>query len=311
MLERTKSSGSDGQLAHDTFQLRFDLGDLPDGNNKLLCGLSFLANTAGISFSLPADGPISKAEVTVTGGAGFANGLSSDDQLVLFADYTQLKQETGSDGGFRVDVLGKRQKHDLPDSARPVSKEYSLSISAQLAEVNAGNIASIFLDGLTVSDGVGVGSAVLDVAQTLHLASDDPVYPLTDWVAGYTVDQTTYGYHLSGTICDPAKPYHLQANGNLGGAHAAGTITVVPSGSGGTWTYDGSFGNPNAVPQHGTGRLKSEFPDKSEPDVTLLTGDWYVVVPIAGTTPLGPSGHHLPDLHLDLHPIEGECPQNS
>jgi hypothetical protein len=42
-----------GKTTAITWVVRIDIGNLPDGNNRIVCAASFVLNTLGVGFSLP------------------------------------------------------------------------------------------------------------------------------------------------------------------------------------------------------------------------------------------------------------------
>lgn len=91
-LQRTNSTsrGKDGAI---TLQLYSGPEDIPDGNKLGACMGTFFSNAFGVSFSFPPSGPISGAEMTVSGGQGFPD-------LVLFntEGTNSMRRWTKSDG---------------------------------------------------------------------------------------------------------------------------------------------------------------------------------------------------------------------
>ncbi len=87
------------------------------------------SNAFGVSFSFPPSGPISGAEMTVSGGRGFPN-------LVLFntEGTNSMRRWTKSDGSAEYKIFGAPQKRQIPESAKQVDKEFSIHVSAQPEE---------------------------------------------------------------------------------------------------------------------------------------------------------------------------------
>lgn len=303
-LVRTKGT-SDGQETNIHLALSMDPGMLPDGNNGALCFLSFLTNALGISFSFPAGGRISGAEVTFKAGEGFPN-------LVLFGDYKQLRQDTDANGEVTLKVIGRAQKKDLPDSVKPVDKEFSILISAQPEAVNGNTIANIFFDGLTTTTGAGAINALVDILKTFHWDLGEHVFRLTDWkTPGFRYYFNFQGIDVKeGIICSFEKAFVINAKLNYQSFQGTYRYDFTPtSPTAGTVAVTGSFTAPDGnITMDGSGTYKVMSPDTETPLVSVQlkklntrgskgSGQMIPAVPGAGT-----------ELIFDLEPLQtDEC----
>lgn len=90
-LERNKliSEGA-GKSTTITWTVRMDLGNLPDGNDKVFCAATAILNFLGVGFSFPADGALPGVDVTFKGHVGFGQGLDVSGSFVTL-DAEELK----------------------------------------------------------------------------------------------------------------------------------------------------------------------------------------------------------------------------
>lgn len=249
-LVRTKSTsrGKDGTLE---LQLYSAPGKIPDGNELAACIGSFLSNAFGVSFSFPAEGPISGAEMRVEGGQGFP-------ELVLFnvEGTNSLRRWTDTNGVAEYKIFGAPQKRQIPDTAKEVGKEFSVHVTAQPEEMNLNSLLNVFFGGLTFgaapSGASGLGSAV-DIAKAFQYDMGEYLFALTDWRPnGYRATGRTADMEYSGTICDLARPFNVKGSviGYLfqfdPSSATAGKVSTSAAGlgviatGGGTYTIEGA-----------------------------------------------------------------------
>jgi len=203
-LVRTHST-SDGNKGNIVWVL-FSQTEQPDDNadeskSKLHnCMLIYLSSMFGVSFSMPPRGKIPGAAVKFKGGKGFPD-------LVLFGDYRDLSEagkETDANGEVTLAIIGKAQKREIPKSAKPVDKEFSIFVSAQPEEVTSNTVVSVFLEGLQAPFNPASGlSAAVEIAKTIHYDLGEWYFRLTDWKQPFY--KATYSYH--GQACDFRKPF--------------------------------------------------------------------------------------------------------
>lgn len=195
-LERTKSTSDHGKEATIHFLLTLNPDKLPDGNNLLACATSFLLNAFGISLNFPAGGAISGAEVIIKGGKGFGQEGFKEcggEAYVQFMDYRELRQDTDAEGLASVDVQGCRQKHEIPEGAQPMMREFTIHVSAQPEAITGDTIANVFFSGLSfgAGDREALISGIIDIVKTFHWDLGEHSYPLKDWLAQFDLQVKT------------------------------------------------------------------------------------------------------------------------
>jgi hypothetical protein len=147
------------------------------------------------------------------GGAGFPD-------LVLLGDYKQLRQDTNVNGEADLLVLGQGQKKQLPDSVKPVDKEFSVIVSAQPEAATGNTIANIFFSGLSVGTSPGVASAIsalIDMLKTFRWDLGGHVFRLVDWkMPGFRYYFNYEGIDVKeGIICSFEKPFTIHASWHI------------------------------------------------------------------------------------------------
>lgn len=204
-LVRTKGT-SDGNEGETVWRLSYDLGKLPDGNKLGPCLLSYVAGFLGTTFSFPPGGRIAGAELKFVGGAGFPD-------LVLFGNYRQLRQDTNANGEATLSVIGRAQKRQLPDSATPIDKEFSIIVSAQPEAVTGNTLANIFFGGLFFGVAPSPARALtplIDILKTFHYDLGEHVFRLTDWaLPGYRAAGQDEVARFSGVVCSLEQPFTI------------------------------------------------------------------------------------------------------
>jgi hypothetical protein len=285
---------------------RIDIGNLPDGNNRIVCAASFVLNTLGVGFSLPSSATLEGVDVKFLGRQGFDERLNAAGAYVEL-DANELTMTSGAGGRIQTTVTGKAQRHDHPDSAKPIVREFSIDVSAQIEPENLNSLLDIFFDGITFGvspDGYGIASGAIDIARTLHWDMGEYVFRMIDWQAGWKIDQNSVGYQFSGVVCDLDQQFAIEAISALAGAGGLGTFNVVPGAeSTASWTFTGSIGGAFTYAGSGAGEIQTQ--QSSEPILRLrASSDWVAETP-AGSAPLG---EHLPTVDLLLQPLDtDEC----
>jgi hypothetical protein len=258
-LERTKTTnrGKDGKIVLQLYSAR---GNIPDGDKLGACMGSVLANAFGVSFSLPAQGPIAGAEMTVEGGRGFP------DRVLFNTEGTNsMRRWTEKDGTAEYKIFGAPQKRDLPQTAKPVDKEFSIYVKAQPEEAGLNSMLNIFFGGLTFgtkpSGAGGFGSAV-DIAKGFQYDMGEYVFNLKDWSSqGYRATGGTADVTYSGVICSLDKPFTVIGTYGFGNV----PFKFVPSSAtNGTASYSV---NPSGVQLTGTGTYTIEGVDTDSPKI--------------------------------------------
>jgi hypothetical protein len=301
-LERNRliSEGA-GKSTTITWAVRMDIGNLPDGNQKVLCAATAVLNFLGVGFSFPADGALPGVDVTFKGHVGFGQGLDETGSFVTL-DAGELTKTTGKDGATTTTVTARAQKRDFPDSAKKVLREFSIDVAAQVEPENANSLFNVFFDGFTASDALGAASGAIDIAKTLHWDLGEQTFRLHDWQAGWKIDQLLTGWHFDGIVCDTQKPFTLHA---VLDADVSGTYTFTPTGTGPvTWTFAGST-DGGAFPLHATGTGNIQTPENAEAVVHLdKPGQLLADLPGIGPAPL--PGIALDAGDLVLVPLDTE-----
>lgn len=194
-----------------------------DANLPVNCLMSFLSSTAGITFKLPPAGRMAGVEVKLTGGQGFPD-------LVLFNNYRDVfGKVTDQNGELTVGITGAAQKRQMPESAKPVDKEFSIIVHAQPEAISDKTLASLFFSGLFAGVNPNLPSAtsaIIDLLKTIHWNLGEYVFRLTDWSSGWEINETFDSLHFTGTSCENKKgPWKINVEGSYGGASTTGMIT--------------------------------------------------------------------------------------
>jgi hypothetical protein len=87
-------------------------------------------------------GPVSKAQVKVSGGAGFPGGNASD-VFVIFKQPKPDSVTTSSNGQATIAILGRQQSKDVPTPLRPYIRKATLLLTPAATGKPIGDIKSI------------------------------------------------------------------------------------------------------------------------------------------------------------------------
>ena len=286
-----------------TWLVSMDVGSLPDGSKKVACAATAILNFLGVGFSFPADGKLAGVDVTFKGDLGFGQGLDTSSAFVTM-DQPELKQTTGQDGQVKTTVTATAQKRDYPKSAKPILRDFSIDVSAQVEPENINSLFNVFFDGFTASDGLGVASGAIDIAKTLHWDLGEQVFRLQDWQAGWKIDQDL-GWKFTGIVCDTEKPFTLDA---VLDADVSGSYTFTPAADGtATWSFTGNANGVFPLSAQGTAKILS--PENSDVELRLDKPPQLIAdIPGVGPSPL--PGVSLAEGDLVLVPLEtDECSQ--
>ena len=280
--------GKDGRIE---LQLYSAPDKIPNGNELAACLGSFAANAMGISFSFPPKGPIAGAEMTVEGGEGFPD-------LVLFNSEgtNSMRRWTGSDGVAEYKLFGAPQKRDLPDTAKPVAKEFSVYIKAQPEEAGLNSMLNIFFGGLTFgsapSGAGGIGS-LFDVLKGFQYDMGEYAFNLTDWTTpGYSASGQDGPVVYSGTICSLEKPFTVTGTHPL----LQYPLKFVPS-SATTGTFSYSV-NQGMMSMAGSGTYTVEGSTTGKPQIVCKVNST-ASVPMASSSGSGIA-------HIQLVPLDSD-----
>lgn len=289
-MVRTKDTnrGKDGTIE---LQLYSAPDKIPDGNKLGACLGAFFTNAFGISFSFPAKGPISGAEMTVSGGAGFPN-------LVLFntEGTNSMRRWTDASGIAEYKLIGAPQRRDLPQTAKETKKEFSVHVKAQPEEAGLNSMLNIFFGGLTFGSNStkagGFGSAI-DIAKGFQYDMGEYYFNLTDWkMPGYKATGQTADLAYSGVICSLERPF------TVFGSIINYKFEFTPtSATGGTATITAAG---MMVTSEGGGNYTIERADTDDPRIAFAAT-------AVGHSPVGSkTGSGI--LYIDLVPLDtDEC----
>ncbi|MEO7370716.1 MAG: hypothetical protein ABIZ69_07635, partial [Ilumatobacteraceae bacterium] len=176
-------------------------------------------------------------------------------------------------------------------------------VAAQVEPENANSLFNVFFDGFTAADVLGAGSGAVDIAKTLHWDLGEQTFRLSDWQAGWKVDQQLQGWTFTGIVCDTEKPFTLAAAID---ADVTGSYTFTPSGSGPlTWAFTGVANG--AFPLHATGTGNTQTPQNSE-TIVHIDHPPQLLADLPGIGPAPLPGVSLDEGDLVLVPLEtDEC----
>jgi hypothetical protein len=181
---------------------------IPDGDDFRACSGSFALNALGISFAFPV-GPVAGAEIKVDRGEGIPD-------LVMFntEGTNSMRAWTDSDGVARYKIFGAPQKRDVPHTAKPIEKQFSIIVRAQPEALTGTSLLSTFFDSLDVAaarNPVGLVSVAVDILKAFTYDLGEYVFNVTDWKQpGYKVSDagTREGFMVCpGVICSLDKPF--------------------------------------------------------------------------------------------------------
>lgn len=231
--------------------------------------------------------------MSVQGGVGFPN-------LVLFNSEgtNSMRRWTDSNGVVEYKLFGAPQKRTVPDSAKPVKKEFSVHVTAQPEEVNGNTLLNIFSGGLTFGTAPtkagGLGSA-LDIAKTFQYDMGEYFFDLRDWrQQGYRASGQTGEVVYSGVICSFDRPFTIDSTW-LGPNNP---INFVPAG--GTWSFNTRY---ETLTYRGNGSHTLEGADTDKPRL-LVSGTATLTHPLGQLT----KTEQWPLSFVDLSPLEtNEC----
>lgn len=206
LLTRTKTM-ADGEKRKMTAKVRLDIGKWQIAN----CVRPFL-NSAGIDFSLPADGALANVRVDwmlESGGQSWGSridnltGDSFDSDQLVYLDWQPYAQKddkgkyfayTDGQGIAQTDVVGYRQKNDLSSKlVKPVIKKIEVYLDIQVKTMKiktaqdaagtandlAGNAISFWTGDLP---GMFAGTAAETAYRSPYGYSKKHSFPVKDWI---------------------------------------------------------------------------------------------------------------------------------
>jgi hypothetical protein len=162
-----------------------DPGKLPD-DNGFGCLATYLLNVFGVSLTFPGSGGVPGADVQFLGKEGFPSCPLCSDNYV-FMDYAQFGGRgdtiltTDGNGEVTLTVTGKAQAVQIPETAEPWDREFSIAVYAQPQAETAQNLFGVFFTGLVSDPWAGLLTAVIEAIKANHWYLDTPIYPIRDW----------------------------------------------------------------------------------------------------------------------------------
>jgi len=209
-LVRSRNT-SDGDKETIQWHLFYDKNMLPDGDDLTVCMINYVTATYG-DFTMPTAEDISGAEISFSPGENIPSLVKFD---TTGSDYTMsggnFSLTTNDKGIAELHVIGVGQKKNLPSSAKPVDKTYTINVSAQPEGVTAKSIADQFMSSLAFWKDPGaikLIEPVLGLLKTIHYDLGGYPLPLTDWSA-ITAFRALGGKSSPDPICDFEKPFEI------------------------------------------------------------------------------------------------------
>lgn len=230
-LERTKTTNP-GKEVTNRIDLSIDPGKLPDGNDKVLCALSAIANAAGLTLNFPPAGPLTGVDVILSGGTNIPERALINEG--------SLKMTTDASGSVTFKVIGQPQSKTLSDASAEDYMEYGITIEAQMEPVSGNSIFSTFFDSLTAPTGGAIGyvAPALDILKTIHWDLGEHFGSLIDWrKPSYQITGSQGEESIDQVVCDVSGPFELQGS--------VMTMSFTPTGDGakgGSLTVEGNTG---------------------------------------------------------------------
>ena len=231
-LIRTKKSGADGNPGTIVVKVGYDYGKLdPKSLDAVNCLLSVLV-VLGNNSTLPVAGPVKGVAVTIEGLEGFGQGLDTAGSFVLLN--APLTKDTDDAGVAEFSVVGRHQRVDIPDSAPPVDRIFSVFVEAQPDPTDLDGLAKVFLDSFLCVGGALAGKAtacidpIADIVRQTKWDLGMWRFRLVDWAQDYKVDALIGGLHFVATKCGGiAGMWEFTVNTTAGNYQPTSTLVVV------------------------------------------------------------------------------------
>ena len=232
-LIRTKSSRADGGAGTIVAVVGFDFGKLDprrlDAVNCLLSALSVLGNNS----TVPVSGPAKGVAVTIDGLEGFGDRLITEGSFVLLN--TPLTKDTDDAGMVEFSVVGRHQRVDIPETAAPFDRFFSVAIEGQADPTDVETLTKLFLDSFLCAgaalNGKLITACVDPIADIWRQTKWDLgtwQFRLVDWAQDYRVDGEHSGLRFQATKCDGiAGTWDFTVTTASGRYVATGPLTVV------------------------------------------------------------------------------------
>ena len=202
-LIRTKETHGYDERRTLTLTARFNIGKGQYAN----CFRTAI-NTAGLDFSVPNDGPISKAQVSWTMDDDPAGVLNNPTEFYLLSGSAGggVITTTDEDGKTQVGLEGLPQRHKIPDSVQPFIRH--VRVTAGIT-VRANNMFNDLADAVSTALGGPAAPASLISNMIDHTGSFtvSKVFQVKDWPKDFKIDaafQDSGGYSgaVTGLKCD-------------------------------------------------------------------------------------------------------------
>ncbi len=212
-LSRTKSTTKDGDPGGVTFTIKSELS--LDAANCVLLILSAMGNNT----LFQSDGAMAGVEVMIEGREGFDG---QGDFMYFGGDIdsapgkpmqARVKGDTGSTGAVRFAVQGRAQVREIPLTAPPYQRTFSIFAEAALSPTDGVAILKTALDSMLCASAVGTGcaDAAADIASQFHWDLGDFDFKITDWQTALFANITIHyhGIDVSTVWQDPLVPHEL------------------------------------------------------------------------------------------------------
>lgn len=232
-LVRTHSESSRGETKTLAVTVTNEYGEDVDAStiNGINCLLTVLA-IAGNDSTLTEAGPIPDVTVKFEGGEGFGRGLDARGRLVYLENASGVLVDTDANGVARTSISGAEQAYNIPGSAPPIERSFTVFLSAAAEGVGASSLAKTLFDSLlcAASPGIGCVSPLADIAKQFQWSLGEWRFALRDWKdcpdltgvpANFRRKPGAVAPHQSEFVCPPprlagALNYHdAQRNGRI------------------------------------------------------------------------------------------------
>jgi len=304
-LVRTQNI-QDGNTNTIRWHLFYDRNKLPDGDDLTVCMINFVTSTYG-DFTMPTAEDITGSEITFSPGENIPT-IVRFDTTGSGSNYTMsggnFSLTTKDKGIADLNVIGVGQKKNLPSSAKPLNKTFTILVSAQPEGITAKSIADQFMSSLAFWKDPGaikLIEPVLGLLKTFHYSLGEHGFAVTDWSENVAYISDTPGLTSSPSpICDFEKPFVLSMDSAL-----FFTTTFSPkSVDSGSWVLEGKSLTGTAS---GNGNYTIKINDVSTDAMITISGNITEVVktPVGEYTDTRPFGM---DYVLVVDPI-GTCPE--
>jgi hypothetical protein len=202
----------DGETDTIQWHLFYDRSKLPDGDDLTVCMINYITSTYG-DFTIPTAEDIKGAEISLLPGQNMPSIVKFNE-----TEYTmsggKFSITTGEEGIAELHVIGVGQKKNLPSTAKPVNKTYSIYVSAQPEGITAKSIYDQFMSSLAFwkdPGAVKLIEPVLGLLKTFHYDLGEYQLPLTDWFVN-TAYRPMVGKSVPNPICDFEKSFEITIN---------------------------------------------------------------------------------------------------